>query len=237
MSNVGKPPRQAPEPMVVVKRDQEKHYRRSKKARRGRSQDREEMVRQVCGKRLLPLDDASRVKYQKADQMGSIYAKLYARYYRRPYEMNMRRKMETNKSIMGCLCRAVAQAEMVDATFQDYLEAQFYWINDHKQEAPTFSQLASMWAVRRYTWWKKMKEEGDEPAFSVHPGACDKRIDPTESDREFLLEYDGKLLKQMIKNLGSEEEVWSLCGDPDDSEAFSLEFKKTREVWRNMYQT
>lgn len=233
-TKMGKPP-QAPQPLVIIKREQQKRYRRSKQAKRSRSKDREELVRGVCGKRLLPLDDSSRVKYQKADRMGLLYADMYARYYRTQYPMNIRRKMEENKSITGCLFRAVAQAEMVDASYQDYLEAQFHWIDDYKQEAPTFSQLASMWAVRRYTWWKKMKDEGDEPAFSVHPGACD-HIDPAGTDTAFIMAYDSRLLTRMVKDIGSEEEVWELCGDPVDDEVFSLVFKQTREVWRKMYQ-
>jgi len=39
----------------------------------------------------------------------------------------------------------------------------------------------------------------------------------------------------MVRQWGSEEEVWRMFGSPEDTEVFSSVFKKTREVWRSMY--
>jgi len=226
---------EAPEPQILYVKARQKQAKKARKTRT-RQPDPEDMVRAVCTGKLRPVRAREADPMRKAYQMANHYADLFARYYKRQ-RMNMRTRLEEKSGVATCFMRAVAQAEMLCAPFGDYMAAQFHWITDYHGRPPHYSEICSAPAIVRYRRWQELKAGGDEPAFQVHPAILGGGVrDPRETPSEVVMKYEQDVLTRMIKQVGSEREVWLLCGEPGNNEVFTDGFKETRPVWRSIYK-
>lgn len=227
---------EAPEPQVLYVQKRQKQAKKAKRTRT-RQPDPEDMVRDVCGKRLTRIRAKEAQPMRYAYQMADIYSEMFARYYGRPHHvMNMRKRLEEKKSTKACFLRAVAQAQMLGALFREYMEAQFYWISDYHGRPPRYPEIASAAAIVRYRRWKELDAEGSAPAFQVHPAVVGGVVDPRQTPPEVVARYETDVLDRMIRQTGSEKDVWLLCGELGDNEVFTDGFKRTRPVWRELYE-
>jgi len=228
----------APVPLSLILREkQEKRKKRRDRRRRTSialsSTDKEEIIRGVCSGRFAPVGGIKQQTARAADEMASLCAELHAEYYGSRVS-DWQSRLQQNKGHLGCCSRAAAQADMLGVCYRDYLRAQFYWINDYFSRPPRYSEIASPGAIVRYEKWKIVKEDGQAPPMVVHP-AIMGNIDPRDQLDSDVIEYEKIVLERMVRQWGSEEEVWRMFGSPEDTEVFSSVFKKTREVWRSMY--
>lgn len=215
--------------------EKEKSFRKQKRKLSSIYDDKERIVRDVCAKRLLPKSQESNKDKREVTIFASEYSRKYASYTKsRMFDW---RKAEKEGTFSLILCgRAVAQANMLKASYRDYIEAQFYWFNDYYQRAPYLGEIASAGALVRYQAWKELREGRQISDDVVHPAKIVTKINTLDTTDDTIIKYETAVLKRMIRNWGSEEEVWMLCGTPGDEEVFSDSFKRTREVWRNMYE-
>ncbi len=133
---------------------------------------------------------------------------------------------------LACCMRASIQADMLQAPYAEYVEAQYYWFNDYFQRAPRYSEIAASGSLVRYKSWKALQEKRDIPARTVHPALAGGRVNPAETPPDVVLRYEEQILRRMVRRLGSEEAVWELCGRLGEEEVFSDAFKKTRPIWQ-----
>lgn len=199
---------------------------------------RDEAVKRACSISWAPMiageDEKRRLREREADRMMMLYAEALCRYHR-SHPIDWRKKLE-RASTLGCMMRAVIQAHLLDCKFEQYVKAQFYWINQHFSRAPTYAEMASAGALSRVKHYRALEEEGQVGGYTINPAAVGKLQLTTEDLLvPTIREYEETILRQMIQRWGSEETVWELVGDPSDESVFSNAFKQTREVWRTMF--
>ncbi|MCB0384428.1 MAG: hypothetical protein KDD43_03475, partial [Bdellovibrionales bacterium] len=107
--------------------------------------------------------------------------------------------------------------------------------------------LAAPKSVERYHLWVKAKASGVRVSDLVDVSSVHKH--PLQVDRDFeyferqgglrteVLQYEEKVLAQMVKQWGSEERVWQLFGALGEETVFIDAFKKTRPLWRAQYES
>lgn len=217
-----------------------KHMKRQRRRGRLTQQDREELVKLAC----TPLGKPKQVRfpkeevieiYQKAYAMGAAFSAKYANYNKsRPFDAY--RVLDESKQRMSLCARAAAQADILEASYADYVEAQFYWFDDYFVRSPRMSEIASPGAVRRYTTWKELREKKRITPEVIHPAVVTGRLFGQKEFPQEMRKFEEQVLARMIRQWGSEEAVWELCGEPGEEEVFSDAFKRTRAIWRDLYE-
>jgi len=225
-----------PTPMAIRERQiQEKEKRVRKK---GGSlyfiqREKEELIRAVCSNQVKSKSLGSAAKGKEAEQFADEYARIYA-YYKKTRVFDWRKaSIEGTFSLVLC-SRSVAQAGLLNATYEDYIKSQFYWFNDYFERAPRLAEMASAGAIIRYQKWKELNDKGSIVPDVVHPALAGTKVNTKDTSNLHVLKYETMVLERMIKVWGSEEDVWDICGELGDEEVFSDSFKMTRYVWKKM---
>ena len=221
-------------PLELVAKEKEREVRkRAKSKRRMNAKDKEDIIRAACaGSKPIASTSAFGQGLRAAEVMASIFADKYARYTRKR-KFDWRARLQSNKQALSCFSRAAAQADLIQAVYDTYIEAQFYWFDDYFKRAPRYTECASPIAPLRYNAYMALKQQGQTPNHVVHPAR--RVVDTRQRNTEEFMEFELKVLHRMIRQWGSEREVWELCGEPGDDEVFTEEFKQTREVWRTLF--
>jgi len=190
-------------------------------------------VRLVCsGKLISNKGDISEIS-RFVKEVAQVFAAKHAKYYsHRP--TNWRKSIESNRGILGCCSRAAAQAELLNTSVEDYIEAQFWFFDEAFGRAPTYAEIAAVGALLRYKKWREaLVHDGiAKTTVNVVTGG---RFNPKKTKREVVMNYELKVLERMVQQWGSERKVWELFGSPGDEEVFSEEFKRSREIWADIY--
>jgi hypothetical protein len=212
------------------------------KRRRGRltQKDREDLVQLAC----TPIGHTKQVRFPKEDKiklhqkaylMGVAFFSKFSQYNStRPYDAY--RVLDEKKQRMSLCARAAAQADILNAPYGDYVEAQFYWFDDYFVRSPRLTEIASPGAVTRYTSWKELRQKKRVTPEVIHPAVVTGKIYTKKEFPEEMRKFEEQVLERMIRQWGSEQEVWEMCGEPEDQEVFSDAFKRTRAIWRGMYE-
>jgi len=209
-----------------------KKLKKGKENRPLTTKEKEEIVKKVCSGEIRKRDSSKSEKRRSAKEAANIYSDLHAEYYNhRP--VDWMGKVERHKGLLGCFSRAVSQAEMMGVDVEDYLRAQFWAIDQVFRRAPTYAEIASLGAIKRYEQWNGIVREGKAPRKVIHV-AVHGNIDPSKTTYKEEEKYHRWALEGMIKMHGTEEDVWEIVGDPED-ETFPLWFKQKREVWLRMF--
>ena len=170
----------------------------------------------------------------EAEAIAQEYSKQHAHYYdHRPTDW--RRRLE-NKGILGCCSKAAVYAAMEKCSVEDYVNSQFWFFHTAYGRPPRYQDLAGPKAVERYKAYIEhvAGEKGKvaSPVSVVVKG----RVDTRKFTRTEVFQYEFETLKRMESRWGGEKEVWTMWGDPSETDVFSNAFKKTRPIWCNMYE-
>lgn len=190
-------------------------------------------MRLVCAGKLVPNKDSVSIPSRAANEVAQCYAEKHAKYYSHRHK-NWRKVVDSNRGVVGCCSRAAAQADLLNASIADYLEAQFWFFDEAFSRPPTYAEIAAPKCLLRYNKWRVAVVHEGVPTTTVSKSRG--RVDPSKTKESVVQAYEEKVLERMIKQWGSEEKVWELFGEPGDEEVFSDKFKKTRVIWREQYE-
>jgi len=194
----------------------------------------ENIARGVIAGRFLPnADSDNRDTSVRISEAAECFAKLHATYYAKRI-VDWRKRLEDNPGVMGCLSKAVAAAEWIGCTVEDFLKSQFWWFDMAFKRTPTYQEIAGPKSRVRYQEWLRVKQYGGV-ALNIRYPAIRGVQDVGDTTAEEILDYELSVLAKMVKQWGGEAKVWEMFGDVDDDEVFSLGFKNSRATWRNMY--
>jgi hypothetical protein len=215
--------------------EKERNIRR----RRGRladlEGDKDQIVRGVCLKKFASISQGKSQESRKAASFADKYvAKLSE--YKGTRRYNWRRYSKEGKFSLILCSRAAAQADTIGASIDDYIESQFYWFDFYFQRPPRLPELASVKSIERFYEWKKLSSSRQIVGKVKHYSQLIKKISTKKATPEESFEYELSVLERMIIQWGGEDVVWTLCGDIGDTDIFTDEFKRTRAVWRSMYE-
>ena len=232
--------KKAPIPLTELQEETARKRRKmSSLERRRHDRDsvkrKEEIVRGLGSGALAGVAPKKAEQRREADLMAYEYAKKVTKYRKVLRVYDWQKRLQQNAGQVGCMSRAVAQAEILGASYNDYLEAQFYWFDDWYSRPPRYPEIASAGAIVRYRKWKVLRDTGVAPKCTVHPATVIVKVEAKKELPEAVLRYEQKVLSRMVRQWGSEEEVWRLFGSPGNCEVFSDSFKETRQCWRDIY--
>lgn len=208
--------------------------RRGKRRRLLTEQELEEGVVGVCSGRLVADESAKTKKVREAHFALQVYIDKHALYWS-SRKKSWRRVAERSPGALGCCSRAVAQAQLLEVDIHDYMEAQFWFFNEAFARPPTYAEIAASGCLLRYKKWRMAKVAGEAPSATVN-AATGGIFNPKDTLPEVVLAYEEKVLERMIRQWGSEEEVWRMFGALGDEEVFSDSFKVTRDIWNKIYR-
>jgi hypothetical protein len=188
----------------------------------------------VCSGKLEGDSDSFSQKNRIAHLALQVYIAKYATFWGARFK-DWRKIAERAPGALGCCSRAAVQAELLSASIDDYMEAQFWFFNMAYSRPPTYPEIAGPGGLLRYKKWRvaKVQGEAEEVTINIATGGT---FNPKDTLPEVVLAYENNVLKRMIKQWGGENAVWRLFGQPGDEEVFSDAFKQTREIWRRMYE-
>jgi len=215
-----------PDKDVVV--PQEPPPKREKKKRGLSVQEREEVVQKVCSQAVAPPAQKHAQPRRAAKQVAQLYSQKHALYHRHR-ATSWQRAIE-NRGVLGCCAKVVAQADVLQVEVEDYVEAQFWWFDTAFGRAPSYKELAGPKATYRWKAWRVARVHGEAHQKTVHV-ATGGTFNPQDTSVADELEAELKTLERLVRQWGSEEEVWRLMGDQG---VFSDAFMQTRPLWVKM---
>lgn len=221
-----------PVPLSSV-RKRKKNKSKKKSSRVMSLEEMEQGVVDVCSGRLIGRRSDVAVPVIKAHNMLQLYLNKLAVYYRKRKKF-WKNVIEKSPGVLGCCSRAVAQSEVLDVSFEDYLSAQYWFFHEAFARPPMYSEIASPGALLRFKRWKDMQAQGMVSKVVIDK-ALGGSFSPQDTLPEALKSYEEKILENMIRQWGGEDKVWKLFGRIGNEEVFSDVFKKTRSVWVEMY--
>lgn len=237
-------PKKAPVPIEeakeLLKPKIPKRKRRTGQSKEGLRQ-RDEAVKRAHSFLWAPLKKGSifsqeHQQLREMDRMMATYADLLSSYHGKRL-MNWQKRLERN-STKGCMMRAAIQRETIGCSFEDYMQAQFYFFNLWYSRAPTYAECASKWAVKRVRDYQQLQKKDQAGGTVISPETIgENALESQPLAYESKEDYDLKILEGMIERWGSEEMVWNICGDPADESIFLNAFKKTRSSWCEMFNS
>lgn len=166
-----------------------------------------------------------KIENRAAYEMAAMYAAKRSTYMQTPV-MAWQDAIQNDRSFLAVMSRAAAQAEMLEMSFADYQEAQFYFVHQREGRCVKSWETASLYAMDRAREWLKLAKEYKQ---SKTVSAATTKVSITKTDRR---EHEEHLLRIMVKQWGSEEKVWEMFGD--DDEVFDYEFRSSREAWQKI---
>jgi len=201
----------------------------AKKAIKTRDEKLEAMKAIYSDDFIPPKVDEGRIE---AYAVGQVYFEALSKYYNTRFPIDWKSRM--TPSALGCCARAWAQIEILCSTVDDYIQAQFFGINQITGKAPQWKDIAAPGAMKRYKDWAYKVKAGECKKVTINVGVI-AAYTPRGSMSDVVMKHEENVLRSMIKQWGSEEKVWELFGARGDEEIFTDSFKETRDVWKGMF--
>lgn len=195
-------------------------------------EQKEQKVKDVCLGRVAAHRDDYAERMRVAYEVGQVFSEKLATYYQ-TRQVTWMKRLQENKGVLGCCSRAAFQAEIIGASIEDYVEAQFWFFDLSFRRPPRYRDLAGKGANFRYVQWLDSQTTG-MPSKTIHVTGG-QILDPRKATKEDEMVYENRMLQYMIRGWGSEEKVWEMFGDPDN-DTFPAWFKVSRPIWCEMYR-
>lgn len=187
----------------------------------------------ICSGKLSADESKKGNKNRVADHVLQVYLEKYATFWGKR-KNSWRKTAAKSKGALGCCSRAAIQASLLSCSVEDYMEAQFWFFNEVFARPPTYADIAGPGGLLRYKQWRMACHNKTAPRLTINKATGGIYV-PGETLPSVVLAYENKVLERMSLQWGGEHEVWILFGSLGDEEVFSDSFKKTREIWRNIY--
>lgn len=180
-------------------------------------------------------------------EVAQFYYRMLTDYNNKQFPYKWRERLGKSPQMQRACHLAATLALSMGATLENFVLSQFWWFDQCFSTTPKLRNLSGPGAGARYQKWLDAKDAGlrvDEvvsvKVIAVHPLAktAGGKISLYQKSRELhpnVLKIQERVLREQVRFLGSEEQVWETHGALGNQVLFMDEYKLTRPIWVALY--